>query len=56
LPASGQAHGANEWLEEVHGAPAYGTLLLIALHILGVVYASLTEGENLVHNRPKARV
>ena len=45
---SGQARGANEWLEEVHGALAYGTLLLAALHILGVVYASVTEGENLV--------
>lgn len=45
---SGEAHGANEWLEELHGALAYGALLLIALHILGVVYASVTEGENLV--------
>jgi len=45
---SGEAHGANEWLEEVHGALAYGTLLLVALHIAGVLYASIAEGENLV--------
>ncbi len=47
---SGQAHGANEWLEEVHGALAYGALPLVALHILGVVSASLTEGKNLVRS------
>jgi len=41
-------HGSNEWLEEVHGAVAYGTLMLIALHVAGVLYASLAEGENLV--------
>ena len=32
------------------GALAYGALLLVALHILGVLSASLAEGENLVRS------
>lgn len=36
------------WVEEVHEAVAYGMLVLVALHVGGVVFASLRHGENLV--------
>jgi cytochrome b len=39
--------GSHE-LEEVHEAFANGTLALIALHLVGVVFASFEHGENLV--------
>ncbi|MGL6183015.1 MAG: cytochrome b/b6 domain-containing protein [Aestuariivirga sp.] len=38
----------SEWIEELHEALAYGTLALIALHVLGVIAASWQHGENLV--------
>ncbi len=38
----------DDWLEEIHEAAANGTLLLIALHVAGVVFSSLAEGENLI--------
>ena len=37
-----------EWIEEVHGALANGTLGLIALHVIGVLVASFEHRENLV--------
>lgn len=37
-----------EWVEEVHEAAAFGTLALIALHVAGVVLASVEHHENLV--------
>lgn len=37
-----------DWVEEVHEAAVYSTLVLIALHVGGVVLASLEHGENLV--------
>ncbi|MEQ8817179.1 MAG: cytochrome b/b6 domain-containing protein [Thalassobaculum sp.] len=37
-----------EWLEELHEILANGLLLLIALHVGGVMLASLREGDNLV--------
>jgi cytochrome b len=37
-----------EWVEEVHEALAYATLGLIALHVGGVLFASLEHRENLV--------
>ncbi len=39
--------GSHE-LEEVHEALANGTLVLIGLHIAGVIFASIEQGENLV--------
>ena len=37
-----------EWLEEVHVTTVYVTLGLIALHVAGVVLASIEHRENLV--------
>ncbi|QKV19260.1 cytochrome b/b6 domain-containing protein [Oricola thermophila] len=37
-----------EWVEDVHEALAFGTLGLIALHVGGVILASVEHGENLV--------
>jgi cytochrome b len=37
------------WIESVHAAMAKGVLLLVALHVLGVIEASLRHRENLVH-------
>ena len=42
------AFWGSKSLEEVHEAFAYLTLGLVALHVLGVVIASLEHGENLV--------
>ena len=37
-----------EWVEELHEAAAYAMLVLVGLHVLGVIIASLEHGENLV--------
>jgi cytochrome b len=42
------ANWGSKALEEVHEAFAYGTLGLIALHVLGVVFSSFEHRENLV--------
>lgn len=36
------------WVERLHGAMADGILLLVALHVIGVVEASLRHRENLI--------
>lgn len=38
-----------DWVEEVHEIAVYATLGLIALHVAGVILASIEHGENLVH-------
>lgn len=40
----------QKWVEDVHEAVVHVTLVLIALHVLGVVVASLEHGENLVRS------
>lgn len=42
------AFWGSKTMEEVHEALANVTLGLVALHVLGVVLASLEHGENLV--------
>jgi cytochrome b len=42
------AYWGVEWVEEVHELAAWGALGLIALHLAGVVAASLEHSENLV--------
>jgi cytochrome b len=37
-----------DWVEHIHGAVANGILVLVALHVVGVVEASLRHRENLV--------
>jgi cytochrome b len=36
------------WVERLHGAMADGILVLVALHVIGVVEASLRHRENLI--------
>ncbi len=42
------AYATSKALEEVHEALANIMLVLIALHVLGVIVASVEHGENLV--------
>ena len=37
-----------EWMEDVHETTANFTLALVGLHIVGVIYSSLSHRENLV--------
>jgi cytochrome b len=49
-PLAGVWHGeqASEVLEEIHEAGANITLFLVILHLGGVLFTSLEQGENLV--------
>jgi len=38
----------SEWVEEIHEVFANVTLVLVALHIVGVIFASYEHKENLV--------
>lgn len=44
------AFWGDEMVEEVHGATASIMLGLVGLHIVGVIFASLHQGENLVRS------
>ena len=37
-----------EWMEEIHEFFANFTMLLVVLHVAGVFFSSMLEGENLV--------
>ncbi|MBX6745410.1 MAG: cytochrome b/b6 domain-containing protein, partial [Acetobacteraceae bacterium] len=37
-----------EWVEELHEGLVNTMLFLIALHVLGVLFASFEHGENLI--------
>jgi cytochrome b len=45
---TGDGGGSMEEFEEVHEAAAYGLLGLVALHLLGVFWTSVTHRESLV--------
>jgi cytochrome b len=38
----------SDWIEETHETLADGLIVLVALHIAGVLLASIREGENLI--------
>jgi cytochrome b len=42
------AYWGSKWVEKLHEAFAYGSLLLAGLHLLGVAVSSLLHRENLV--------
>ncbi len=42
------AYWGAEWVEEVHEVLANLTLVMVALHVLGVLVASFEHGENLI--------
>ena len=42
------AFWGSKWVEVLHEGLAYATLVLIALHVAGAVFASIEHGENLV--------
>lgn len=58
LLAEGNGEGEGGAVAEIHGALASITLILIGLHLLGVVVASLVHRENLIgamiHGRKRA--
>ncbi|MCE6950649.1 cytochrome b/b6 domain-containing protein [Cereibacter sphaeroides] len=37
-----------EWVEDLHGLLAYGTVVLVVAHVLGVIVAAVQHRENLV--------
>ena len=45
-PGSGEE--TENWLSELHEALASGTLVLAGLHVAGVIFSSIAQGENLV--------
>lgn len=42
------AFAGSDWIEDAHEASAFAALGLVALHVGGVITASLDHGENLV--------
>lgn len=38
----------EEWIEELHEISAYGTIVLVAGHVIGVIVASIQHRENLL--------
>lgn len=50
IAMTSRAFWGVEWVEDLHEFSAYLTLLLIAFHIAGVIYASFEHHENLVRS------
>ncbi len=48
LMPPGAGEESENWLSELHEALASGTLALAGLHVAGVIFSSLVQGENLV--------
>jgi cytochrome b len=48
LAATFLASWSGDWMEEVHEFFANFTLLMVVIHVSGVIFSSLLEGENLV--------
>lgn len=48
LAATLLASWSGDWMEEVHEFFANFTLLMVVIHVSGVIFSSLLEGENLV--------
>jgi cytochrome b len=48
LAATLLALWSGDWMEEVHEFFANFTLLMVVIHVSGVIFSSLLEGENLV--------
>ncbi|MBR0554718.1 cytochrome b/b6 domain-containing protein [Ciceribacter sp. L1K23] len=44
------AYWGIEWVEDTHKTLVYSTLVLIALHVGGVIFASIEHRENLVRS------
>ena len=42
------AFWGSEWVETLHKGLVYAALVLVALHVVGVLFASIEHGENLV--------
>ena len=38
----------EEWIEKLHGIAAYGTVVLVAGHVFGVIVASVQHRENML--------
>ncbi len=48
LAATLLASWSGDWMEEIHEFFANFTLLMVVIHVSGVIFSSLLEGENLV--------
>ena len=48
LAATFLASWSGDWMEEIHEFFANFTLLMVVIHVSGVIFSSLLEGENLV--------
>ena len=48
LIPQGAGEEAENWVSELHEALASGTMVLAGLHVAGVIFSSVAQGENLV--------
>lgn len=45
-----ERYWGQKWIEEVHELAAHATLVMIALHVVGVIFSSIAHRENLVRS------